>query len=414
MMPPMAREAWRKEDEALLGRLIDESVAERVFRKLATSTATPPRRAAGLVASLRKTPDGAAVVVAASNGDLSPILKKITLTTKLAGATPELLHQLALFHAAISDAKGGDVDALVFSLVAWLSLAKEGRYLRELAQAVTAGALPAKDLDAALAEVPFWPIDALGLQARTGARELTASACAALEALGRVGGAAVLAEAPEALAKAASLRASTAVMIAVEEALTPVLQALTEVAAKPDPTAAEQAALLKKLAAVWMWSGRDEHVEHAAVEQTAPLAWPHYRASRWTELGMLIEPVWPLVDSLASRIQADPTKITYAASAAQLIGFRSDVTKTRPETLALLERALLICPTHRNTRLRISNELCDDALKLLPGQRAPTHAGYETAKKLIERAEQVYPTCTKLPDAQKRLLEAKNLLGFKP
>lgn len=413
-MPAVVRAAWRNEDEALLVRLLDESVIERVFQSQVGKDAQPPRRASSLIASLKKNPDGLAAVAAAQEGNLGPLLEQICHPAKLASAGPELLHQLALFHAAVSEAKGGSVDALLRSLTAWLRLVKEGRYLSELGKAVVASSLVAKDLEKALTEAALWPIDDLGKEARQGARELSPKAAASLATLRHVPEAATLAGAPEALSRLACEKAASLAALAIEEALTQPLQALTELATKPDPPAQEAHTLLKRLAAVWSWSGSDESVEHAAIEQTAPLAWAHYRASRWTELGMLIDPIWPLVDSLATRIKADPTKLAYAASTAQMVVFRSDVVNDRTKMMELLERALVICPTHRNTRLRIANELCNDALRLLPGRRAPTHQGYETAKTLITRAEQLYASANGLPEAQKRLLEAKNLLGIKP
>jgi hypothetical protein len=128
----------------------------------------------------------------------------------------------------------------------------------------------------------------------------------------------------------------------------------------------------------------------------------------------LIEPVWPLVDSLTRRIETDPSKNAYAARCAQMLVFKADVARTEAETTAIAERALRICPSHRNTRLTLAHSLCEQALRLLPGARAPTHQGCASAEAMIKRAESLYPSAGRLPEAQKRLTEAKKLLGIAP
>lgn len=169
---------------------------------------------------------------------------------------------------------------------------------------------------------------------------------------------------------------------------------------------------MQRFAAVWHWSGEDENVEHAAVDECTPLAWNHCRQSRWGDLGILIEPIWPLIDSLTRRIETDPSKIAYAGRCAQMLVFKADVARTEVETTAIAERALRICPSHRNARLTLAHSLCEQALRLLPGARAPTHHGCTTAEAMIKRAESLYSASSRLPEAQKRLAEAKKLLGI--
>jgi len=403
---------WREEDEALLTRLTDEIVFERLFRAQASAGARPPARGAGLCAALRRLPGGSeALVEATRGGKLEPLLALLEPARQI-DPPPELLHHLALHHAALADAAASSTDAFVRSITAWLALGREDRYLRELGEAVTGGALARQDLDRALADAPLWPIEELGERARNGARDLTADAQRALAALGRVPEAARIARAPEALAERAARRATSIVAVAVEEALAPVIAAFTEATTHGDPSASVGASLLNRFVAVWRWSGEDESVEHAAIEQTTPLAWAHYRASRWDDLRTLIAPVAPLVDSLAKRIEEDPSQLAYAARAAQMLVFRSDVVRTEQETIVLLDRAITICPTHRNARLMKANTLCDQALRLLPGARAPTRADHDKAAGLLERAEQIYPGATRLPEARKRLGEARKLLGI--
>ncbi|MDC3962546.1 hypothetical protein [Polyangium jinanense] len=402
---------WRDEDEALLARLTDEIVFERLFREQAGTDARPPARGAGLCAALRRLPGGNDAIEAARTGKLDALREHLEPARQI-DPPPELLHHLALHHASLADRAGSSTDAFVRSITAWLALGRQETYLRDLGEAVTGSALARQDLDRALVDAPLWCIEDLGERARLGARELTADAQRALAALGRVPEAARIARAPEALAERAARRATSLVAVAVEEALAPVLAAFAEATTKGEPSAAEGAALLGRFVAVWRWSGADESVEHAAIEQATPLAWAHYRASRWDDLRSLIAPVEPLVDALARRIENDPSKLAYAARAAQMLVFRSDVVRTERETLELLDRAITICPTHRNARLMKANTLCDQALRLLPGARAPSRQDHDRAAGLIERAEQLYPAATRLPEARRRLGEARKLLGI--
>src|SRR4051812_22132413 len=87
---------WRAEDEALLQRLEDETVAAAWL----STTAHP--RAAGLIASMRKVPGGAEAVRAAIEGDISR-LASFARELDLTACPPELLHHLALFHSKAAE-----------------------------------------------------------------------------------------------------------------------------------------------------------------------------------------------------------------------------------------------------------------------------------------------------------------------
>ncbi|MRG96614.1 hypothetical protein [Polyangium spumosum] len=408
---------WRDEDEALLARLTDEVAFERLFRHQAGPDARPPTRGAGLCAALRKLSGGERAVIhcAAPGGKLDLLLPLLEPARQI-DAPAELLHHLALHHAALADAAPAlQPDAFVRSVTAWLALGREEGYLRDLGKAIMDDeSLSRMGLARVMQDALLGCIEDLGERARLGARDLTDEAQRALVALGRVPEAARIARASEGLGDRASRRASSLVAVAVEEALAPVLAAFTEATAQGDPSAAEGATMLGRFASVWRWSGEDESVEHAAIEQATPIAWAFYRASRWDDLRTLLAPIAPLVDSLARRIEGDPSRIAYAARAAQMLVFRSDVVRTVKETMELLDWALRICPTHRNARLMKANTLCDQALRLLPGARAPTRTGHDEAAGLIDQAEQIYPGATRLPEAKKRLGEARKLLGIRP
>lgn len=406
----MILDVWRPEDDALLTRLTDEVAFERLVRAQMGPDAPVPWHAAGLCAALRSTPGGAEAVEHARTGNTGALVALLDPARHLEG-TPELLHHLALHHARLAAAMH-DADAHVRSLVAWLALAREEKYLRELGQAVVGGGLPKEDLENTLTEVPLWPIEDLGDQAKRGARDLTANAKRALIVLRRVSEACRIAGVSAALEKKITRRAETIIHSAIEDSITPVLTVIAETTSKGEPTAAEGAALLRRFVAVWQWSGEDESVEIATIDEATPLGWSHCRQSRWGDLGILIEPIWPMIDSLTKRIEADPTKVAYAARCAQMLVFKADTLRTDDETLAVAERALKICPSHRNTRLTIAHSLCGIALRDLPGSRPATLDGVMKAEPKIKRAESLYPDLARLPEAKKRLADAKRMLGI--
>jgi hypothetical protein len=406
----MIRDVWRQEDDALLARLTDEVVLERLVRTQLGKDAPVPWPASGLCAAIRGTPGGREAFDAALIGGFDALIALLDPARHIDGP-PELLHHLALHHARLAHTLN-DIEANVRALVAWLALTREERYLRELGEAVVGGGLPRAELDRALAEVPFWIVDEVGERARSGARELTLSSKQALLVLSRVPEACRIARVSSEVATRIERRANTLANAAIEDALTPILTAIAEAATQGEPTAQQGAALLLRFVGVWYWSNQDESVELAAIDQATPLGWNHVRQSRWGDLAILMEPIWPLVDSLARRIESDPTKVAYAGRCAQMLVFKADVAKTDADTMAIAERALRICPSHRNARLTLAHSLCEQALRLLPGARAPTHHGCTNAEAMIKRAETLYPALSRLPEAQKRLAEAKKLLGI--
>lgn len=401
---------WRKEDDALLARLTDEVAFERLVHAQLGKNSPVPWQAAGICAAIRRAPGGSEAIENARSGNVASLVALLDPVRHLDGS-PELLHHLALHHARVANASN-DGDAFVKSMIAWLALAREERYLRELGEAVVGGSLPRPDLDNALGDIPFWPVEELGERARKGARDLAPASALAIAVLRRVPEVCRVAGISDKLAARITQRANSILASAVEDAITPILTAIAETTTRGEPSAQEGAALLQRFVAAWNWSGQDESVEIAAVDEATPLGWGHCRQSRWGDLGILLSPIWPLVESLTQRIEGDPTKVAYAARCAQMLVFKADVARTETETTAIAERALRICPSHRNTRLTLAHSLCEQALRLLPGARAPTRQTVVTAEEMIKRAESLYPGTTRLPEAQKRLAEAKKLLGI--
>jgi hypothetical protein len=409
MMPAV----WRDEDEALLARLTDESVLERVWRAQAGTAPLPSSRAAGLVAAVRRAPEGQKAFEEAAAGQLDALIQRIGPQQR-AEDPPELLHHLALYHARLAEVGDGSSEAWTRSLVAWLALCREGKYLKDIGEAVTAGALPASDLARALDEAPFWPLEDLGRRAQQGARERTAAARVALLSLGRVAEACHRAGLSEALTKNLRRRAETLASAAVDDAMAPVLASVAEASAQGEVPAETAASLLARLVDVWEWSGRDESVEHCTIEQADPFLWAHYRKSRMDDVLRILSPIERLVDSLAQRIEGDPTRIAYAGPCAGVLFFRAEVTTDRNRRTEVLERCLRICPTHRNSRLVLANTLCDTATsRLAPRTRGLSRADYDEALALVDRAEKLFPASSRIEGARKQLDEAKAKLGIK-
>ena len=441
-MTPM----WRAEDRDLLARLEDELVLERLFRHQAgdhagsAAAVAAGARAAGMIALVRSIrPDAVAKALA---GDVEPLARELS-PERLDVLPSALLHHLALHHATLADALGGEappsaaaprtgpqpdganagaardrgrssparaVEARLLSVACWLALGEDGGYLASLARAVVAGALPDAAIERAVAAAPLAAIEELGRVARAGAREQLAGAKHALMVLERVDAAVRRAGASARLGRLAKARADAHRAAAADEALAPVLLSLSEAAARGE-LLARGPELFARTAAVWRWAGEDELVEQFAVEQATPIAWDHYRDGRWDDLRALLAPVEPLVERLAGRIEADPTRIAYAGPCAQMFVFRSESDKDAGRRLALAERSVRICPTHRNGRLILANLLCDAALDAVKGATSGGAAA-DRAQALVDRAEKLYPACKRLDDARARIADARRRAGW--
>ena len=400
---------WREEDQALLDRLEDELVFARVWAaELAGAHGEPPpRRASGLIRLLRDRPGGAAAASDALEGRLDAMLA-LLVPSRLAGLAPPLLHHLALYHArAAGEASSAPraATAHVRSLAAWIALAEERDYLLALGRAVVGSGLPEAELERCALSVAADAIDALGSDARAGARDRRADAAAALAALERVPEASRIAGVSDPVARELYRRAARARAAAIEEALAPVREALAEAAARGGVTGAS---LVARFAAVWRWTEGDETVEQAAVKETAALLWEHYRAGRWAQLREMLAPLEPLVNRLAQRIEADPTRVAYAAPCAQLLVFRAECAAAEDVQLATLEWALRICPSHRNGRLVLASTLCERAIRTLErGPLAGVARGVDAAAADVARAEELYPASKRLDEARQKLAAAR-------
>jgi hypothetical protein len=134
------------------------------------------------------------------------------------------------------------------------------------------------------------------------------------------------------------------------------------------------------------------------------IGWELYRARRYDDLRRLLEPYRPVFESLAARIAADPSEIAYASTCAQMFVFSAELGKTASDRRALAERAISICPTHRNARLILASALCDDAMAAMR-KLDVFNASREVPRieALLARAESLYPQSTNLPIARRML-----------
>jgi hypothetical protein len=411
------KSGWRGDDEALLLRLEDELLLERVWTAfVGVHGPSPHPRASGTISAMRERVDGAVAVERALRGDVGPLVRALSdPDPKSLG--PRLAHHLAIFHgqvAAALERATGQEDGLqekaerarLRSIAMWLWLAEEGAYVLRLADAVIAGALPPTEIARAGAEAPYEPIALLGERARAGARERTEHSRLALRALSRIGGAASAAGCGEKVRKQALRRAQRERSVAVDDAIARIDEGLAEAATRGASTA-ELLAWMTDADAVWRWTERDEQVEHFVVERITPFCWERYRERRWAELRSILQQIQELIDHLAKRIEGDPKKLAYAAPCAQMFVFRAEVSLTFDGQIELAERAIALCSTHRNGRLVLADLLVERGVRALD-TAMPWSTGDALAKAEadIRRAADLFPGLKRLADAKQRLKAA--------
>jgi hypothetical protein len=408
---------WRPEDDALLGRLEDEVVMERLFRHhvgaLAEKTLPHPR-AAGLIAAARTLEGGPAAVAAALEGDISK-LARLLESRPLRERPPAMLHHVALFYGKVarsleSVAPDAAANAWMRALAAWLALGEERTYLAQLEEAILADTKKPKDRAAALLEperVPLEIVADLGRRAEGSSRDLGAPGRAALLALSWIGEAARLAGASDDTTHRAQQAAERRRNAALDAALSVIGEALDE-AHVQGQLALQGRAILERALQVWTWAGNDEAVEQFVVDRLATIGWELYRAHSWDALRSTFDPFRPLIEHFASRIEQDPSKIAFAAPCAQMFVFLTDIEAILHRKLDLAERAVRICPTHRNGRLNLASLLCDQAIASMNQMVVfASRAELDRVDKLLQRAETLYPQTTQLPEAKAMLARVK-------
>ncbi len=415
--------AWRDEDERVLARLEDEAASATLWRAQAPVGApAPPRGAWALAAAARVLADGVRAVAAAARGD-SRDLRELLLVASYAGKPGPFLHASAVYFdrlaSAYEETPGPDrtgqaqqeeagAAARTRSMAAWLSLAEEATYLDALGRRLAHGAAePSEAAHMARAAALAFFGD-LAARARSGAAELDASGGRALATLERVGDACKLAGLESASTRTYLARAERERASAIDAALAPAMDEIMDLKAREDGAESAWPAF-ERVRQVWEWSGRDQAVEQFAIDQITDFAWDLYKKSRWTDLSALLAPAVPLFESLEQRILRDPVgQLAYAAGCAQTLVFRSDVEKNASREWAYAERALALCPSHRNGRQTMAHLCCHRALRTLQEATFLTAAAdIAGAAVLLERAAALFPDCRALPGAKAALEAAR-------
>ena len=422
---------WRPEDEQLLAELSEGGAMAALWKLQAPPGAAPlPARARCLARGLAQSPDGRAAVRLAASSDPAPMARELG-AVPIANAAPRLVHALACYLDRLSDAYAGaartargrheaaaadhatvESSTRVRALACWVRLLDEHEHLASLARRAAGDALSATEAGAAAEEAALRAWVELAERARGASRSLDPDGAVALAALARTSDACRMAGASAKTSRALVDRADSARASAIGAALEPIEAGLREVR-QLDDVAARAAPLLGTVARVWEWSGRDVAVERFAVDELTTLGWDVYRRADWSALRALLAPVVDLFESLESRILADPNEhLSYSARCAQMFVFRSDVAADWVREWEYVERALRLCPTHRNGRLNLANLCLSRAISALDGATIFTiKREIEAAEGFIARAEGLFPTAGKLELAKKRLAEAKRRVG---
>lgn len=415
----MTQVAWRPEDEALLAHLEDEAAVGCLWRLQAPpGVAMPTGASHALAAATRKLGGGAEAVVAAASGDARAFAARL-LVDRYAGLAGAFVHASAVYFGRLAtawSAIGGSGEeqaaaALTRSMAAWIALDDEQSYLRALGRRLAHTAKP-EEAEAMARAAALQFFDDLRAEALKGARTLTRESASALASLGRVQAAANLAGIDATAARKYVSRAESARAVVVDDALGPMADAAAELKTREDG-GDHARPVLERVAAVWAWCGHDEAVEHFAMDQITDLAWPIYKRSTWDRLRALLEPCIPLFESMEARILRDPVRhIAYAADCAQMFVFLSEAELDRAKEWSLAERALRLCPTHRNGRLVMAHLCCRRAISLLDQTSFFTaRSDLAEASRLVVRAEEMYPQSKSIAEARERLAQARSRWG---
>ncbi|WP_146655241.1 hypothetical protein [Labilithrix luteola] len=403
---------WRPEDEALLWRLEDEAIFEALFRfhvgSIANEATTPHARGSGLVHAARSLPNADDALDSATKGDVTK-LARLLEAAPMAGRSPELLHHLALYFGEVasvleSAAPEAASNAWTRALAAWLALAEERSYLTRLEEAIR-GAASSKDVMLPPERVPLEIVAELGKAAEATSRDLAPRGRVALSALSlrSIDDAVRLAGVGGDASARAHREAERRRNAALDAALAVIGEALDDANVRGELSSSGRAILLRAID-VWGWSGQDEAVEQFTVERIATIGWELYRASSWSALRYLLDPFRPMIEHLAARIEGDPSKVAFAASCAQMFVFLSDVQVVFTQKLDLAERAVRICPSHRNGRLVLAAALCEQAMIIMRNMVLFARRDeIDRVDAILARAESLYPRSTELPEARAML-----------
>lgn len=407
-------------DRALLERLEDESLLERVFRvrvegaRVQRTTAPAPvvaPRAAGLLVAMRGTESGREAVDRARAGDLTAL--DALLDAPLDGsAPPRLLHHLALFFASAADgarAQGGSgseeraATLELRALEAWALLLSEQRYLTQLAERVAGVALPRAEIHAAIEAAALERVRGLAQRATAGAEQRTADARAALGLLRRVEAHPLPAETSEAVVKRLRAECVRGARQAIDGALAVLTDRFAQAEADPDGLRVERE-ILGDAAALYAWSQADWYVALFTLERAQTTGWSLYKAKQWPALGALCETLRAMVDDAAQRVSSDPSALPYSSLVAQMLVFRAEMGSVLATRILDAERALRLCDTHRNARVILADLLAERANVTLDSTGVlGRDAALADARRDLDRADQLWAGLPRVASLRKRI-----------
>lgn len=405
----------RPEDDALLARLEDEALYERLVRFEAAVDVPVPSRASGLLDALRGL-GGADVAFAVATRAEAPrldVLSGLTHPPSFVGYPPVVLHHLGLHHARIAGALEGrePARALVHheaSLASFFGLLAHPSYLEAFVRRGLGPKASRDDVTRLATALPAEPLEGLGRRAREGVLSLTPESRLALEALARVRSALARSGATPGLVTKLVSRADALRAEAIDLATERIGHALDDASTRGELTTAGLDAL-RGLVAVWEHVGRDEAVERFFVERAEPVCWELQRRREWEGFARLFgtpdevtrgapTATFRLVESLVARTKRDRANVAYAAACAQFLVFYTNVVPTFERQIAVAERAVDVCPTHRNGRAVLASYLAQKAKALVQG--FATDADLRAALALVERAESLFPSCRDAREAR--------------
>ncbi len=399
---------WSPRDEALFWRLSDEELVNRMASVHAGRSVSLHPRAAGLVALMRRADRAKDALEIAARGNADPLLR-VLFEGKLGAVPPAELHARAIYFENIArlmpvTEEARALEAWVQSLAAWLALQKERSYLTAFAADVL-GKPTAEDTRVAVDHA--WSVVAqLSEEAHAGASNFDRDARLRVLVLRAAPRACALAGLSAKESMAVTSRTEAALADVTDEALRPIADALETAEARNAPPE-ERGRILHRAAAAWYFSAFDPIAEQFAVDRATPIAWEIYRAPGNQKNRAFLEPLMPLYDSLARRIATDPFHFAYAARCAEIMLFYAELEPSLEQQIRGVEQILLICPTHSNGRLVLSQYLCTKALRVLTGIATSNNIAEATA--LIDRAEKLHPETKQIASARARLEEAKSL-----
>ncbi len=399
---------WQTSDEALLQRLSDELMFERLWGFAAPGADALPSRASGMIRLLRDHTDAQRALDQATRGDLSALLEFL-MPRALGGWASPLTHHLALFHRdrvehGLANGGGDDVQRECSLIIAcWLALACEGTYFESLAKDVFGTGARPFDIECAVRDAAFRGIEAVRDVARAGMEQHALTSASALRSLAHIDDAIAMANVRGELEHAARARAAAAKGMIIDELLAPLLREASELSArewKPD----EVQAWFTRVTGAWRWANEEVEIERLIVKELPRFAWDLYREKRWDHLRMLLTPIAAPTDRLAYRVEHDPQHLPWAAQSAQALVFRAELAPTLVAQLELAERAYRIAPALRNARLVLADLLCARVERQLmaPAPLLTRHA-WTAARDDLERAAEIFPELSRLPGLRERL-----------